>query len=167
MTKTRTPMLEHRYLLNWILELVLFGRCCKICFHIPPFKFCFKQNSDKYNRMSLKYVWERSEKGLDLGMGGSGLDHSVMLQRMNLQTPQTQYVVFERGVREYHFFSCFCYCHSNYKNITRIAHSYSARKSLEKSTLECGLDCDENSNTKQVRPRRRRGRRRGRSAPER
>lgn len=41
--------------------------------------------------MSLKYVWERSEKGLDLGMGGSGLDHSVMLQRMNLQTPQTQY----------------------------------------------------------------------------
>ncbi len=91
--------LEHRYLLNWILELVLFGRCCKICFHIPPFKFCFKQNSDKYNRMSLKYVWERSEKGLDLGMGGSGLDHSVMLQRMNLQTPQTQYVVFEHGVR--------------------------------------------------------------------
>ena len=79
------------YVLNWILELVLFGRCCKICFQIPPFKFFFKQNSDKYNRMSLKYVWERSEKGLDLGMGGSGLDQTVMLQRMNLQTPQTQY----------------------------------------------------------------------------
>ena len=67
--------------------------------------------------MSLKYVWERSEKGLDLGMGGSGLDHSVMLQRMNLQTPQTQYVVFERGVRDYHFFSCFCYV----TQITRIS----------------------------------------------
>ena len=32
------------------------------------------------------------------------------------------YVVFERGVREYHFFFSFLLCHSNHKNITRIAH---------------------------------------------
>ena len=45
------------------------------------------------------------------------------------------YVVFERGVREYHFFFMLLSCHSNYKNITR------------QSMLECTLDNDEHSNT--------------------
>ena len=39
-------------------------------------------------------------------------------------------VVFEREAREFqsfHFFM-FLLCHSNYKNITRIAHSYHLRK---------------------------------------
>ena len=40
----------------------------------------------------------------------------------------------------------FLLCLSNYMNISRIAHSY--RKYItRKLTLECGLDCDENSNT--------------------
>ena len=52
------------------------------------------------------------------------------------------YSVFERGVRECHFFMLLS-CHSNYKNITRIAHSYRARK----SALECTLDCDEKFNS--------------------
>ena len=38
----------------------------------------------------------------------------------------------------------FLLCHSTYENVT---HSYCARKSLEKSTLECTLDCDQRSNT--------------------
>ncbi|MDC3321095.1 hypothetical protein OAV88_00680 [bacterium] len=48
------------YVLSWILELIMFGRCCKICFQIPPFRMCFQQNSNKYNRMSLKYVFSLS-----------------------------------------------------------------------------------------------------------
>ena len=43
---------------------------------------------------------------------------------------KSKYVVFERGVRECHFFM-FLLCHSSSKNVTRIAHSYHARKSLE------------------------------------
>ena len=41
-------------------------------------------------------------------------------------------------------FFVFLSCHSNYKNITRIAHSYRARKSM----LECTLDCDEKLNSR-------------------
>ena len=47
------------------------------------------------------------------------------------------YVVF----KYFHFFM-FLSCHSNYKNITRIAHSY-CKKITRKSMLECPLDFDE------------------------
>ena len=59
------------------------------------------------------------------------------------------YVVFERENFKYFSLqiflsSMFLLCHSTYENVT---HSYCARKSLEKSTLECTLDCDQRSNT--------------------
>ena len=43
--------------------------------------------------------------------------------------------------REYYFFM-FLSCHSNYKSITRIAHSY-CKKITRKSILECTLNFDE------------------------
>ena len=46
----------------------------------------------------------------------------------------------------FHFFM-FLSCHSNYKNIARIAHSH-CKKIIGKSMLECALDCmTKNSNT--------------------
>ena len=61
-------------------------------------------------------------------------------------TNSLQCTVFERGVREYHFFM-FLSCYSNYKNIARIAHSH-CKKIIGKSMLECALDCmTKNSNT--------------------
>ena len=50
-------------------------------------------------------------------------------------------MVFEREAREFSLFT-FLLCHSNYKNITRITHSY-RKKITRKSTLECALDYDE------------------------
>ena len=43
-----------------------------------------------------------------------------------LMLPFVQYVVFEREAREFQYFHFFMFllCHSNYKNITLIAHSY-------------------------------------------
>ena len=55
---------------------------------------------------------------------------STLLQK---KTNDATYVVFEREAREFqsfHFFM-FLLSHSNYKNITRIAHSYDSRKLLE------------------------------------
>ena len=59
---------------------------------------------------------------------------------------QKPYVVVSSvdGLREYHFFFM-CLFMSLKKNITRM--SYWCKKITRKSTLECGLDCDVNSNT--------------------
>ena len=62
-----------------------------------------------------------------------------------LRHAEQAYVLFERGVRECHFFM-FLSCNSNHEKITRIAHAYH-EKLTRKSTLECTLDCDVNSNT--------------------
>ena len=51
----------------------------------------------------------------------------------------------DRHVQSFLLFT-FLLCHSNHKNITRIAHLYRKNTAL-KSTFECGLDCDVNSNT--------------------
>ena len=53
----------------------------------------------------------------------------------------TMYVVFEREAREFQssfLFFMFMLCPSNYKNITRIAHSCRARKSLENQHSNTG-----------------------------
>ena len=55
-------------------------------------------------------------------------------------------IIIVRGVRAREFqsflFFTFLLCHSNHKNITRIAHS-NREKITPKSTLECALDYDE------------------------
>ena len=85
------------------------------------------------------------------GQGGACQTKNIIVKYMRQGTNVWKvggpmYVVFERGVREYHFFFMFLSCHSNYKNIARIPHLH-CKKITRISILECALDIDLNSNT--------------------
>ena len=61
---------------------------------------------------------------------------------VNECTPTEVRGVRARSARILIFFTFLCFYHSNYKNITRVAHSH-CKKITQKSILECTLDYDE------------------------
>ena len=94
----------------------------------------------KLSRTSQITKWNQHLASIDEGKSTD--DDELMgplvteaFEKMKVGKPMKKvesYVVLSNvGVRKYHFFFMFLLCHSNYKNITRIAHSYDSRKLLE------------------------------------
>eukprot|EP00940_MAST-03C_sp_MAST-3C-sp2_P001548 g1548.t1 len=68
--------------LRYVLELVIFGRCCAFCFRYAPFNYIFTQTNNKYQRMTLKYSWERPSSQED-----EDVDDFVLVQRLSMLPP--------------------------------------------------------------------------------
>ena len=87
----------------------------------------------KCNSKNAKYYSLLGTKRNDLGPGSPDTWTCSMHSKDSF-TVSLMGTLCSSAKREnstYSHFSMFLSCHSNYKNITRIAHSYRARKSLE------------------------------------